>query len=195
MDSTKMLEALNQYSDLIIAIAALSSAFFAFAIWKETKKYRQVTEKLVKLNEKMVEKDEPKVRIDSPGEIKAYSQGLGIVKFKIPIWLVNLSNKPNSVLSFEMKVDKQALKFCYLEKKQNPSDLPLEESIHLNSWSSSTVSIERHIPDPLQGKIYPTVLIEVLYTYIGGKFTNVSIKYQLKKTDSGFYLIKVNNID
>jgi len=188
------MEWLNQNSSTVIALATVVSAIFAGVIWWETRKYRKVTERLKELNETIVEKDEPNLRIEFPNEVRSWSSGQGKAHFRIPIWLENLCNKPNSLILFEAKLDNQSIRACHLEKRENPLDLPLEEAININSWSSSTITIDCAISASIGQKMFPTATIEVLYKTVGADFKTISAKYQLENINNNFHLLKVNII-
>ena len=82
------MECLNHYSNIIIALAAITSAVFAGVIWFETKKYRQITGELKDLNKKIVEREQPNLLINMPSNINPSTidsnEGVG---FFIPLWI------------------------------------------------------------------------------------------------------------
>ncbi len=185
-----MLDTLNQYSNLLIAIAALISAFFASVIWSETRKYRQITNELKELNKRIIEKDEPNIWIEVPSEVKVDYAGLNKATFFIPISFLNLSNRPNSIFYLAVKVNGEIRKLFY-RTKDELDNLPLDQSINLNPWSVSYIYLAYEMSIKVDQKLFPTVQLDFLYTHLDRIEHAFSVKYQIDKIGDDFCLIRI----
>ena len=190
------LEYINEhFSSIISAFASIASAIFAFTIWKETKKYREITNELKSLNEKIVTQSYPKLDIQTPNEIEDSGQSSGIVKFFIPIWLINLSSMPTTILYLYIKdLTNKALIIYNDLNRQSALRMPLKEPLNLASFSSEVKYIYQTCNVNNESKLLPTVDFEIGYKGIDGELKTQKLKYQVEKIQINKHrLIKVQN--
>jgi hypothetical protein len=188
------MECLNHYSNIIIALAAIASAVFAGVIWCETKKYRQITGELKDLNKRIVDKEQPNLIVNMPSNISPYHiESDKDIVFSIPLWIVNLSSKPDTILYLHVKQNGEGAR-VYTDFGQSISlKMPLSEPINLAPMSSVVEYVRYQIKVRGNEGLFPTVKIEIGYIGINQELKIKSFIFQVNELNKKYELTKLEN--
>lgn len=182
-----MMECLNHYSNVLIALAAIASAVFAGVIWYETKKYRQITGELKELNKKIVEREQPNIFVTVPLHKKRCFSG-NAINFVAPLWIVNRSSNPDLILSLEVKQNEDSVSVYKTCKNYEPTDelnLPLREPIILGPTTSKLLYIQCNLNPIDSENHYGTLEIRISFTGIDQKIQTQDFRFKVEfKGDS-----------
>jgi hypothetical protein len=186
-----LLEYLNQYSNLLIALATIASAFFASVIWYETRKYRKITNELKDMNKKLYERDIQDLRVNIPSHIEHNGYANNQAKFFIPIWITNLSSKPDSLLYFHVKNgDSDAIVYSDTSRLKGLI-MPLEEPINLGPLSSVVKYILLYAQINPGSKMFPTFTFKLAYKGTDEKLAEMTVKFQANYNNKQYELTKI----